>query len=346
MKLGRYLSDIDPIKQPDEKELLMCDFIRLAVIHDESCSYNKNIMVYKNRNYEGKFKRDSFAKDLWEAYKNPKTDNFKSTHKRALKQAMEHVKADLDQGKTDKNKERNIKEGGSTYIANQMLFGNDSQQAGRDINTNTSKPEKKWQKWVIILAAIATILIFFFGDNILSRFNKKLKSNNPDVRQIEAPNESGNYELEISAIDVSARDPLWGYESFDDDEVIAKVSGQANLLDVGQTNVVVAFWRLANDYETNWHAGRRRDGGNYKLAMLESAIARAGKWDFLVGGIECKKTYEGDVALVLLLYPESIVQEQSYAWVRNSNGWGFRELPKGYLAASAVRTFRTIPKRK
>jgi hypothetical protein len=156
----------------------------------------------------------------------------------------------------------------------------------------------------------------------------------------------GNYKLDISAIDVSARDPRWGYEFFDEDEIIAKVSGRANLLDAGNTNVVVAFWRLANDYETNWHAGRRRDGGNYKLAVLEPAIASAGNWDFLVGGIECKKTYEGDVAIVLLLYPESIVQKQSYAWERDSNGWGLRKLPEGYLAASAMKTFRTIPKRK
>ncbi len=103
-EMGRYLSDIDPIKQPDEKELLMCDFVRLAVIHDESCSYNKSIMVYKNRNYEGRFKRNDFAKDLWEAYKNPEKDNFIRTHRRTLNQALQHVKADLGQRETGKKK--------------------------------------------------------------------------------------------------------------------------------------------------------------------------------------------------------------------------------------------------
>lgn len=103
-EMGRYLNDTDPIKQPDKKELLMCDFVRLAVIHDESCSYNKSIMVYKNRKYEGKFKRDSFTKDLWEAYKNPEKDNFIRTHKRTLNQALQHVKADLGQRETGKKK--------------------------------------------------------------------------------------------------------------------------------------------------------------------------------------------------------------------------------------------------
>jgi len=94
-EMGHYLNKTDLVKQPDEKELLMCDFVRLAVIHDESCGYNKSIMIYKNRNYEGKFKRDSFTKDLWEAYKNPKKDDFISTHRRILKQALKHVQADL-----------------------------------------------------------------------------------------------------------------------------------------------------------------------------------------------------------------------------------------------------------
>lgn len=101
-----YFSGEDQVKQPDKKELLMCDFVRLAVIHDESCEYNKSIMIYKNKNYDGKFERDGFAKDLWETYQNPKNDNFKRTNERMIKQALEHVKADVIQCETSKKKER------------------------------------------------------------------------------------------------------------------------------------------------------------------------------------------------------------------------------------------------
>lgn len=152
--------------------------------------------------------------------------------------------------------------------------------------------------------------------------------------------------IDITETSVSVRGPLWGYESFDDDEIVAKISGEAAHLDGKATNVLVAFWRLANDYETNWHVGRRRDGGNYKLATLEAGIADASKWDFLVGGIECDKNYEGDIAIILLLYPHSLIDTHAYSWVRDSNGWGFRELPKGYVATSAVRSFNTIPTRQ
>jgi hypothetical protein len=107
-EMDRYLSENDPIKHPDEKERLLCNFVRLAVIHDESCSYNKNVMIYKNRIYEGMFKRDNFTKDLWEAYKNPKNNQFISTHKRILKQALKHVKAYSGQHKTDEKNRQNV----------------------------------------------------------------------------------------------------------------------------------------------------------------------------------------------------------------------------------------------
>jgi len=94
-EMDKHLSNSDQTKPPNGKELLMCDFARLAVIHDESCDYNKSIMIYKDKKYNGNFKRDDFAKDLWEAYKNPKKDNFIRTHKRILQQALNHVKSNL-----------------------------------------------------------------------------------------------------------------------------------------------------------------------------------------------------------------------------------------------------------
>ncbi|MHC4395873.1 MAG: hypothetical protein ACYS1A_09480 [Planctomycetota bacterium] len=178
-EMAHYLHDTDPIKQPDEKELLMCDFVRLAVIHDESCSYNKNIMVYKNKNYEGKFERNSFTKDLWEAYKNPEKDDFISTHRRILKQALQHVKTDLGQGETGKKKDVDIREGRDTYIANQMSFGDEAQHTGENINTITSGSEKGkgiWErikKFRLLLGIIVSLIAIFGG------YNKYVRRNEP-----------------------------------------------------------------------------------------------------------------------------------------------------------------------
>jgi hypothetical protein len=154
------------------------------------------------------------------------------------------------------------------------------------------------------------------------------------------------YSISINGVKVSAREPIWGYDSLDEDEIVVKVSGNATIPSSSQNDMVVAFWRLANDYETNWHAGRRRDGGYYKLATLDSAIARSGMWDFLIGGIECKKEFIGDIMIVLLLYPQSIIDECSYRWCKDEIGWGFRELPPGYLAVSPTKVFNTTPTRK
>ena len=262
-------------------------------------------------------------------------DGVKTQKKELAERKIDNAHRPIEQGS------QYIKAGGNIIAGGDIIIGNGKTAT----KTVEKKPlyKKVWPYVIGGLSFLALLTTLWLNiDKIKEQFSPK-KTQTTSLAEKQLP---GNYKLEISAIDISARDPLWGHESFDDDEVVVKISGQANLFDVGKTNVVVAFWRLANDFETNWHAGRRRDGGNYKLAMIEPAIASAGNWDFLVGGIECKKTYEGDVAIVLLLYPESIVQEQSYAWEQDSNGWGFRKLPEGYLATSAVKTFRTIPKRK
>lgn len=115
-EMDKYLSDKEQIKKPDDKEILMCDFVRLAVIHDESCEYNKSIMIYRNKDYNGRFKRDDFVKDLWESYRNPAKDNFKKTHERLLKQALEHVKAEVIQGINGNKKKLESKKGEKTKV--------------------------------------------------------------------------------------------------------------------------------------------------------------------------------------------------------------------------------------
>lgn len=150
---------------------------------------------------------------------------------------------------------------------------------------------------------------------------------------------SKNNKIEIISIKLSARSPVWGREIFDDDEIIANITGRAEFQENIEDASIVAFWRLANDYVTNWHVGRRRVGGNYNLAQLPRYVLESGEWDFLVGGIECEKEYQGDVSIVLLLYPNEIIKKNSYTWREDSNGWGFRELPEGFLCASITKTF-------
>jgi len=55
----------------------------------------------------------------------------------------------------------------------------------------TPEPEKEkggWGRILLWLAAIATILLLLFGDNILGRISKKFKSNKPAVEQTETLN--------------------------------------------------------------------------------------------------------------------------------------------------------------
>ena len=128
-EMDRYLSYDDPIRQPDNEELLICDFVRLAVIHDESSVYTRNTMVYKNKSYEGMFKRDDFTNDLWETYKNPKTEGFETTHERVLNQSLANVKVDLIQDETDTNKKPDDEGGGS------IMQVRSNKQIWEDINT-------------------------------------------------------------------------------------------------------------------------------------------------------------------------------------------------------------------
>jgi len=94
-EMGKYLFHNDLGRQPAEDEKQMCDFVRLAVIYDESCAYQTSIMVYKHVEYEGSFLRNDFTKDLWESYKTPKDKSFEETQRRTLQHALENVKACL-----------------------------------------------------------------------------------------------------------------------------------------------------------------------------------------------------------------------------------------------------------
>jgi len=151
-------------------------------------------------------------------------------------------------------------------------------------------------------------------------------------------------QLSIEAARQVTRGPVWGWDTLDSDEVVAAVALRATTT-LNEGRVVVAFWRLANEYETNWHIARRRVGQNYLLARLEGApLSSATASTLLAGGIECEKTYAGDIAIVVLAVPTQIVEEKQEEWLNDEGGWGFEALPTGgAILASQVITFPTTP---
>ena len=149
--------------------------------------------------------------------------------------------------------------------------------------------------------------------------------------------------LVIDTVTESMRGPVWGHPGYDDDEIIAVIRGSCTALGTKPNDFkLVAFWRLASGYETNWHIAGRRVGGNYKLATLDGESAVAGNWDFLIGRIEAEKTYSGDISVILLAFGNDQVTNNQEEWLDDSNGWGAEDLPTdGRLAMSAPRTFAT-----
>ena len=100
----------------------------------------------------------------------------------------------------------------------------------------------------------------------------------PRLDICEVPDERvGTCDFVIDSVTESMREPLWGRESSYDDEIIAVLKGSCTASHTKRAGFkVVAFWRLANAYETNWHIAKRRVGGNYKLATLDGESALAG----------------------------------------------------------------------
>jgi hypothetical protein len=183
--------------------------------------------------------------------------------------------------------------------------------------------------WTLLMAlgAVASIAAF------LALF---LPSESPPLGVVEAG------PIHISRIDVASRGPLWDNENWDDDEIVASVSGTLDRVKHGSGAKIIAFWRLANDYETNWHVGRRRVGGNYVLATMDAETAQQGTWDFFVGGIEADKAYDDKVLIVLCVMELDAIEQSDSDWLRDSNSWGLEDLPtQGRVAVSAPQAFDT-----
>lgn len=186
--------------------------------------------------------------------------------------------------------------------------------------------------WLGILGSVASIVAL-----ALWFYKPEASSERPGVEA----------DLHIEAIEQSSRGPVWGNEFFGDDEIVVRVTGTANAKCEDCAGAeILGFWRLASGHETNWHVARRRVGGNYRLATVPGATARAGRWDALFGGIECDKTYAGDIAFVLMAFPTDYIQRTASSWLNDNLGWGFEDLPgEEVLATSTIRTIRTSPVR-
>jgi hypothetical protein len=139
---------------------------------------------------------------------------------------------------------------------------------------------------------------------------------------------------------------LWDNQYLDDDEVVVIVQGgEALQPGAPKDATLVAFWSIANGFETSWHAGRRRDASNWRLARLPVDQAGQPAWEFMVGGIECERNFSGDISLILVLMPDAAIARYEDAWNRDNNGWGIKDLPLERLATSTIKSFRTTPTR-
>jgi hypothetical protein len=161
------------------------------------------------------------------------------------------------------------------------------------------------------------------------------------------PELSNASHVRIENVRQSARGPVWGYESFNDDEIVIIAQGSSSVPLDGSKFALVAFWRLVSARVTNWHVGRRSVGSNWRLATLEGANAGSGAWHFAIGGIECDKSYAGDILVVILAMNLDAIEKNETAWMDDNNGWGFEELPTGQsIAVSAPYVFGTAPVRQ
>jgi hypothetical protein len=153
--------------------------------------------------------------------------------------------------------------------------------------------------------------------------------------------------LSVEQVTTATRSPLWDNSYLGKDEVVANVRGRFDGYSrEARQLAIVAFWRLANAYETNWHVGKRRVGASYKIALLDGEIASQESWDFLVGGIETDKSYDGPVSILVAAFRRDEVDAREREWLNDELGWGFEQLPtKGRVAITSPRLFETHPVR-
>ena len=163
----------------------------------------------------------------------------------------------------------------------------------------------------------------------------------PRVAQMSRPAPAD--QLAIEKIRISSRGPAWDWEVLDTDEIVVSVTGAGSFNSTQNASAeIIAFWRLAN--QSVWQVGKRRTLRNYELATLSTVHTATANWEFVIGGIECEKSYSGDVEIVLLLMEHDAVKSDQDRWMASTRStyWGLDSLPtEGVKQASQISTFMT-----
>ena len=166
----------------------------------------------------------------------------------------------------------------------------------------------------------------------------------PDRPSMTISNSSSSTDiLALTSVRQVSRSPVFDMDFVSQDEVVASLQGSFKYSRIRPEKIgVLAFWRLANGFETNWHVGKRRVGSDYQLALLDGGVATSGVWELFVGGIEMDKLYSGEVSIVLIALPIDTIRRNEAAWLHDQLGWGLADLPlENRVAISGAHSFAT-----
>jgi hypothetical protein len=196
-----------------------------------------------------------------------------------------------------------------------------------------------WSKVIAagILSVIGIIFVFAFG----SSSNQQGFKNDNTITSV-------NGGLTIDSAKQIARKPIWDDSTLSKDEIIAKIVGSYSPKNYDKLDDVklIAFYRKSGAFSTNWYLGKRRDGSNYQLDSLDGQSAAAGRWEFLVEGIEVDQTYKGSLSVIIMALKTKQVDALAREYRDKEEFGGYTELPvAGRLAISAPLSFDTTPVR-
>jgi len=93
-----------PTRAPNNEEKLMCEYVLLAVIHDEYIQQTDltGRLIFWDRNYKGTwFQRNKFSQALWNIYYYVKNELVANEKRAKVERALQHVYADLTKDPTE-----------------------------------------------------------------------------------------------------------------------------------------------------------------------------------------------------------------------------------------------------
>lgn len=136
-----------------------------------------------------------------------------NSKKEKAKQAIETKCAIIENQRLAQNNHSSpyIKAGGDIVAGGDIIVGNEN-ISPRIVEKSKKENKPLYKKlWpyitgaVIFLAAIATILILLFGDNVCNRSHEKPEIDKPVVQQVTPQNALGNYKIEFPKLEAKNR---------------------------------------------------------------------------------------------------------------------------------------------